>query len=48
MQVERTELLLGTELVGMSALSLTAVGGTRGETGLSEKVRKHMGVQTVS
>lgn len=28
------ELLLGAELVGVTALLLTAVGGTRGETGL--------------
>ena len=28
------QLLLGAELVGVAALLLTAVGGTRGETGL--------------
>lgn len=30
------ELLLGSELVGVAALALTAVGRTRGKTGLSK------------
>lgn len=34
----RTELLLGAELVGVSALSLTAVGGTRRETSLRRRL----------
>ena len=32
------ELLLGAELVGVSTLSLTAVGGTRGKTGVAYRV----------
>jgi len=32
------ELLLGAELVGVSALALAAVGGTRGKTGLFAKL----------
>lgn len=34
----RTELLLGAELVGVSALSLTAVGGTRREASLRRRL----------